>query len=66
MGIRIKEIREERGLTQEELANKANVSRATLSEIENNPQKKPTIRTLEKLASALGVTLDRIFYPEGA
>ena len=66
MGIRIKEIREQQGLTQEELCNKADVSRATLCEIENNPHKKPTVRTLEKLAKALGVTLDRIFYPEGA
>ena len=64
MGIRIKEIREKMGMTQEELAVKAGVSRATLCEVENNPDKKPTVRTLEKLASALGVTLDRIFYPE--
>ena len=64
MGIRIKEIREKMGMTQEELAVKAGVSRAALCEVENNPDKKPTVRTLEKLASALGVTLDRIFYPE--
>lgn len=65
MGTKIKEIREQLGMTQEELAKKADVSRATLCEIENNPHKKPTVRTLEKIAEAMGVTLDRIFFAEG-
>lgn len=66
MGIKIKELREELGMTQEELSVKADVSRATICEIENNPHKKPTVRTLEKLANAMGVTLDRIFFEDSA
>jgi len=66
MGTRVKEIREQCGMSQEELAYKAGVCRATISAIENDPKKKPTVRTLEKLAKALGVSLDRIFFAEGA
>jgi transcriptional regulator with XRE-family HTH domain len=66
MGTKIKELREQSGMTQEELSHKADISRATLCEIENNPQKMPTVRTLKKLAKALGVSLDRIFFAEDA
>ena len=66
MGLKIKELREQLGMTQEELAFKADVCRATICEIENNPHKKPTVRTLEKLANAMGVTLDRIFFEDDA
>lgn len=66
MGIKIKEIREKRNMTQSELARKSGVSRQTINEIENNIEKKPTVKTLEKLAEGLGVTLDRIFFGEGA
>lgn len=64
MGTRIKKIREQLGMTQEELAVKAGLCRATLSAIESDPQKKPTLRTLEKLARVLGVSLDQIFFEE--
>lgn len=66
MGTRVREIREQSGMSQEELAYKAGVCRATISAIENNPHKKPTVRTLEKLAKALGVSLDRIFFAQDA
>lgn len=64
MGYRIKELRKNLNMTQEELAQKAGVSRATVNDIETDPKKKMTLRTLEKLAAALGVSMDRIFFDE--
>ena len=66
MGIKIREARKAVGMSQKELAIRAGLSRQTLSAIENNEQKKPTVRTLEKIAEALGVTIDRIFFADDA
>lgn len=52
-----KEAREKRGLSQEELAAKANVNRTTLSKIESG-LRNATISTLEKLATAMDMKLD--------
>ena len=49
----LKKIREEKGLTQIELAAKAGVSTATLYFIENNKANKPNKSTLKAIASAL-------------
>ena len=64
MGIRIKERREELGMTQEELAKKSNVSRQTISNIENGRCDSVLTGTLMAIASALGTTVDKIFYPD--
>ncbi len=52
-----KEAREKSGLTQEQLAQKANVNRTTLSKIESG-LRNATIDTLDKLASAMNMKLD--------
>jgi transcriptional regulator with XRE-family HTH domain len=52
---RLEELRTERGLTQAELADKAGVRRATVSDWENEQRKRPVFDVLEKLAKALGV-----------
>lgn len=52
-----KEAREKKGLSQEELAQKANINRTTLSKIESG-LRNATIQTLDKLASALDMKLD--------
>ncbi|MCL6445041.1 MAG: helix-turn-helix domain-containing protein [Alicyclobacillus sp.] len=54
--IRLREIRERRGLTQIELSHMAGVSQSIISDIENDCVS-PTIRVLQKLASALGVSV---------
>jgi transcriptional regulator with XRE-family HTH domain len=54
MATRIKSLRERRGMTQEQLAEKAGVSRTYLARLETARQD-PTLSTLEKLAKALGV-----------
>ena len=52
-----KEAREKRGITQEELAVKANINRTTLSKIESG-LRNATVETLSKLASAMDMQLE--------
>jgi transcriptional regulator with XRE-family HTH domain len=53
--IRLKEVRESRGLTQLELSTASGVRRATISDIETGKTSGIDFDVLEKLASALGV-----------
>ena len=64
MGYYLKEVREEKGMTQEELAEKSGVSRGTISAIENGTSRATTTKTLVALARALGTTVERIFFTE--
>lgn len=52
-----KEAREKKGITQEQLAAKANINRTTLSKIESG-LRNATIGTLSKLASAMDMELE--------
>lgn len=61
MGYRIKEIRESKGMTQTELAEKAGVARATIWKLETDDAAVTMTSTLQKIAAALGVTLEDIF-----
>jgi transcriptional regulator with XRE-family HTH domain len=54
VAMRLKELREQRGLTQGELAAKARLSREYVLRLEAARQD-PTLSTLEALAKALGV-----------
>lgn len=62
MGYRLKEIREEKGITQEELEKLSGVSRQTISAIENNDQYQTKTGTLLALARALETTVDKLFF----
>lgn len=55
MNFRIREIRDAKNISQEELAKRSGVSRATISGLENNPDAITTTETLQKLAAALNV-----------
>ncbi len=59
VGDRLKDLRVERALTQEELATKAGVGKNTVNRIERN-ETEPHMSTLRKLASALGVEPARL------
>lgn len=61
MEIRIREIREEKGMTQEELATKSGVSRQTISALENGTERSVLSKTLVAIAEALDTTVDKIF-----
>ncbi|WP_025715877.1 helix-turn-helix domain-containing protein [Paenibacillus sp. 1-18] len=56
-GTRIAELREHKGLKQEELAQSLGITRAALSHYEKN-RRKPDFEILNKLADIFGVTID--------
>lgn len=62
MGNRLKQYRLRLKMSQEELEAKSGISRATISAIENDPAYNTTTKTLERLAAALGTTVDQIFF----
>ncbi len=62
MGYKIKKLRDEKHMTQEELAAKSGVSRTIISLLENHSTHSTSTKTLVKLAAALGVTVDQIFF----
>lgn len=64
MGYKLKEIREQKGITQEELAKASGVSRQTISAIENNDEYQIKTGTLISLARALGTTVDKLFFEQ--
>jgi len=53
-------LRKERGLTQEGLARKANISYHTLIKLESEGIGNPKIETVIKLADALGISVDKL------
>ena len=60
LGQRIRELRNERHMSQEELSFKAGISPAHLGQIER-ALKNPTIDTVSKVAAALGVPVSTLF-----
>lgn len=63
MLFKIREYRRELRMTQEELSRRSNVSRATISALENGTLSVTTTETLIKIASALGRKVSDIFIP---
>ena len=53
-------LRKEKGLTQEGLARKADISYHTMIKLESGGIKNPKIETVIKLANALGVDLNKL------
>lgn len=62
MGYNVKEVREQKGMTQEELAEKSGISRQTISAIENDTRYSAGVATLAAIARALGTTVDELFF----
>lgn len=63
MPFKIREYRRKLRMTQEELSRRSNVSRATISALENGTLSVTTTETLIKIASALGRKVSDIFIP---
>lgn len=63
MKNRIKELRKEQKISQEELANFCNVSRQTVNAIENEKYD-PSLNLAFELADKLGVRVDELFLKE--
>lgn len=58
---RLKEFRESKGMTQEQLAKAAGLSRQTISKIENNEEVSVNVKTIVKIAEIFSVSPDEIF-----
>lgn len=54
----IKKLRKQQGLSQDKLSKLADISHNTIIKIESGAIQSPTINTAQKIARALGVTLD--------
>ena len=57
---RVKEFRQQKGWSQQKLAEKTGLSFNTVTKIEQGIGDSPTLKTLIKLADALGVGLDKL------
>ena len=64
MGYKIKELREDMRLTQQQLADKSGVSRVTIAMLETKKDYATTTKTLVKIANALNTTVDAIFFTD--
>lgn len=61
MRYNLKKIREDKGMTQEELSLKSGVSRTIISGLESGVTKVTTTSTLVKIAKALDEPVSKIF-----
>jgi len=59
--LNIKRVREEKGMTQEQLAEKANVNRSLLNQLETGKLKNTSINTLQKIADTLNCKITELF-----
>lgn len=57
----IKEVREELGVTQEELSKRTGISRNYIAELENSKKVNPSFETIFKIAQALEVEIKKIY-----
>ena len=55
---KVRQLREQRGMNQKQLADASNITQATISRIESGQVKELKSEALKRLASALGVTVD--------
>ena len=60
LGARLQAVRREKRLTQQELCQRASLSYSTLAKIERGAIKSPSIFTIQRIATVLGVTLDEL------
>lgn len=65
MKNKIKALRHDLNMTVRNLANKSGVAVGYISEIENdnNDKTNPTMETMVKISTALGKTVQEIFFP---
>lgn len=62
MGYKIKELREEKKMSQEDLSKKSGVSRTIISGLESGTIKETSTKTLRKIAVALEKKVSDIFF----
>lgn len=60
LGDKIREVREKRKLTQDELAKKAGLPTISMAKLETNAVKNPWIQAVTKVARALETSIDEL------
>lgn len=60
IGKNIRNIRKQRGLSQEKLARLTDISLNTLTKIESGFTKRPSIQTIVSLSKALKISIDEL------
>ena len=60
IGKNIKRLRQEKGISQDRLSKLADISLNTVVKMELDQSPNPTLDTIQKLAKALGVTIDNL------
>jgi len=60
IGDNVKKFRKKKRLTQDGLARKADIPYTTLTKLESNVVKKPSVQTVEKIAKALDVSIEEL------
>ena len=56
----LKTLREEKGLTQDELAKRAKLKKPYISQLETGVRKNPSLSALQRIAKALGVPVTEL------
>jgi transcriptional regulator with XRE-family HTH domain len=64
VGLNVQQARRERGLSQEELADRAGVHQTYLSGVERG-RRNPTMTVLQKIAQALGLDIEDLVRRQG-
>ena len=60
IGDNVKKFRKKKGLTQDNLARKADIPYTTLTKLESNVVKKRTVQTIAKIAKALDLDIEEL------
>ena len=60
VGDKVRQIRKQKGLTQDQLARQCDIPYTTLTKLESNVITKPSIQTVEKVAKGLGMSIDEL------
>lgn len=60
IGENLRKIREQKGLTREDVVRLSNLTLSTIYKIETNKMPRPSFEVIESFAKALGVSLDSI------
>jgi len=60
--FKLKQIREQKGLTIEKLAELSKISAGYLCHLENGSRKNPSIAVMKNISKALGVEITEIFF----
>jgi len=60
IGDNVKKFRKKKGLTQDGLARKADIPYTTLTKLESNVVKKPSVQTIAKIAKVLNISIEEL------